>query len=703
MRPMIATALRAIPALLFASACLAQPAAKPTPPAPGGAPVNAPVQASAITTKSLLEELIDRDAIARFPSPAFTAKQFSSYDRASVTPESAEPWFANRDHGQFLRIEKNAGREERVMMDVDGPGAIVRLWSANPDGILRVYLDNKPEPVIEAPMKDVLSGKWKIDPPLSGVYSNGANLYFPIPYATHCKVTSDNGAFYYQINYRTYEKGTAVRSFAAKDLEDLAASISVVQGALSTPPKQAAEPVLLFKGDIAAGASMSKGLPFGPSALNRLWLTVDAEDTEDALRTIVLKMTFDGEETVWCPLSDFFLSGVGFNAFDSWYSAAKGTNQLISRWTMPYRQRATVTLENLGSKPATVTLAHRTAAWNWDERSMHFWSRWRQERPIHTRPMSDFNYVEISGQGVYVGDGLTIFNPVPEWWGEGDEKIYVDGEAFPSHFGTGTEDYYGYAWSSPLKFQHAFHGQTRSDGEALKNTRGYSSVFRTRSLDAIPFTTGLKMDMEIWHWVECDVGYSTPTFFYALPGAKTNRPPLPAEAAKGVLPVPPPPPPFRVEGAVECEQMIVRSAEKAETTPQDMQGFGRNQWSNDGQLWVKGAGPGSAVEIELPAPGTAAQRLTLYATRSWDYGIVKITVNGSAAQGAAGTGLDLYSGQQGVAKPTGPVELGAFEPKDGKYIVRMEITGANPKATAPGAYFGVDCIALTPVAAPPAK
>jgi phage protein U len=45
------------------------------------------------------------------------------------------------------------------------------------------------------------------------------------------------------------------------------------------------------------------------------------------------------------------------------------------------------------------------------------------------------------GRRVYVGDTLTIMNPEEQWWGEGDEKIWVDGEDFPSLFGTGTEDY----------------------------------------------------------------------------------------------------------------------------------------------------------------------------------------------------------------------------------------------------------------------
>ncbi|MCC6425313.1 MAG: DUF2961 domain-containing protein [Phycisphaerales bacterium] len=662
----------------------------------------APPQTSAITTQSLLEELIDRDAIARFPSPAYTCKQFSSYDRASTTISNSETWFANADYNQYLRTEENNGRKEWVMMDVTGPGAIVRIWSANPKGNLRIYLDNKPEPVLEAPMKAILGGTGKIEAPLSGIYSNGCNLYLPIPYASHCKVTSDSGEFYYQINYRTYEEGTAIRSFQADDLEKLSPNISVVQSALTTPPRTANEPVMLYRGDLAPGASVTKKLPPGPSAINRLWLNVRAPNMDDALRNVIVRMGFDGEETVWCPAGDFFCSGVGFNSFDSWYTATKNTDQLISRWTMPYRQSGVVMIENLGTKPVSIELAHRSSNWDWDERSMHFHANWRQQRNIHTQPRTDWNYIEIKGKGVYVGDCLSILNPVPEWWGEGDEKIYVDGEAFPSHFGTGTEDYYGYAWSSPKKFQHAFHGQTRSDGEASNTTRGYSSVFRTRSLDGIPFTSSIKTDMEIWHWVECDASFAASTFFYAIPGATHNRTPEPEEAKIGILPVPPPLPPFKIEGALECEQIVVKAINNATANPQTMDSFGRNKWSNESQLWITAKEPGASIDLEIPAPGNAPHRLTLYATRSWDYAIVKFTINGKPAAGEAGTGLDLFSGQTGVAKPTGAIDLGAFEPVDGKFLLHAQITGANEKAAPPKTYFGLDCIVLSP-ATPPVK
>ncbi len=45
------------------------------------------------------------------------------------------------------------------------------------------------------------------------------------------------------------------------------------------------------------------------------------------------------------------------------------------------------------------------------------------------------------------------------WWGEGDEKFFVDGEMFPSWFGTGSEDYFGFSWGTPGYFSKAYHTQ----------------------------------------------------------------------------------------------------------------------------------------------------------------------------------------------------------------------------------------------------
>lgn len=74
--------------------------------------------------------MTDVKALAERPSPWFKQSQASSYDRKSL--EGGANWFANYDVGQFLRSEVNEGRQEQVLADLSGPGAISRLWSANP-------------------------------------------------------------------------------------------------------------------------------------------------------------------------------------------------------------------------------------------------------------------------------------------------------------------------------------------------------------------------------------------------------------------------------------------------------------------------------------------------------------------------------------------------------------------------------------------
>ncbi len=177
-----------------------------------GAPA---AQPDTISTATLLNDMTDLAGMAEFPTPAYTCKQFSSYDRKAKSP--TQDWFANGDCGQYLRVEERAGRKEFVMMDTDGPGAIVRIWSANPQGTLRVYLDGAAQPVLEAPMSELLGGKYPgLPQPIAGEYSKGWNLYFPIPYARHCKVTSDKGNFYYHVNYRTYPAGTPGRDLSCR-------------------------------------------------------------------------------------------------------------------------------------------------------------------------------------------------------------------------------------------------------------------------------------------------------------------------------------------------------------------------------------------------------------------------------------------------------------------------------------------------------
>jgi hypothetical protein len=167
-----------------------------------------------------------------------------------------------------------------------------------------------------------------------------------------------------------------------------------------------------------------------------------------------------------------------------------------------------------------------TSKWKWDARSMHFGSSWYQNTRINTGLLKDRDgqgefydipYTALNGKGVYVGDGLVLFNCSPAWWGEGDEKIFVDRETFPSHFGTGTEDYYGYAWCRPEAFIHPFIAQPDGSGNLGV---GYTTNWRYRCLDAIPFTEHLQFNMEMWHWGYTTMNHAPITYWYLKPGGE---------------------------------------------------------------------------------------------------------------------------------------------------------------------------------------
>jgi len=750
----------------------------------------------AITVESLLKEMIDRDRIARWPQPEYTCRQASSYDRRSKTPADPNGWFANTDNmdglGADLRWETHQGRREAVMMDVEGPGCVVRFWSGGqvPKGRIRFYLDGADEPAMAAPMQDLMSGKAFVPAPLAIENAGRAiNLYLPVPYAKHCTITYDEAnpgnpnapppGRWFNIEYRTYPAGTNVQTFTMDAFKAADGTLRRVAKELGDAPDPTGGREVSLDQTIEPGKGATIDLPGGPAALRRLTVRLDGipqDEIENALRKTILRATFDGEEAIWCPVGDLFGSGVGLNALSSWYRtiashtvqreyrgkllrlniqglswpADRGvwltiiagrtlgqahyemvvdksagldigdriplgkdtytvvglTDQMTSsagdamafltladaqavqedramtcRWVMPYEKSARLSLLNLSKSDVAVKLSAAVGDWKWDGRSMHFHANWRQERLIHTRPFSDWNYVAITGKGVYLGDTLALFNPVRNWWGEGDEHIWVDGEAFPSHFGTGSEDYYGYAWGNPTVFQGPFCNQPR----AGPGNFGHTTNTRTRSLDAIPFTKSLKADIEVWHWADCKVDYAATTYWYARPGAASNRGPSPEEATAELRQ---PPAPLKIKGAIECESLpVVAKAPGLVAERQDLTPF-PGQWSGTAHLFVRGNKVGDFVEVRFPADKPGPRKLTLHATKSWDYGILRFSVNGTRLE----TEYDTYSK---TPVPTGPIELGVFEPKDGQFLLRVEVVGANPQAKGSKCYFGLDCVVIS--------
>ncbi|WP_139955784.1 glycoside hydrolase family 172 protein [Flavicella sediminum] len=511
-----------------------------------------------ITIESLLKEMVNRDAVARFPTTNFRLKQESSYNRVSKTPEESKAWYNNHDYNSnekdhnFIRTEEKNGVKEWVLMDHVGPGVVVRTWMPflkpdrpDTDIQIKIYLDGSTEPVLEGNMLGLLDGTGLIPFPLAHQSLRSAVSFFPIPYAKSCKITTTAMPFFYQFTYRAYDAYTPIKTFT-KEGFNKAISLTKEVGELLLAPKNTEKgEALVCSATLKPNKEKSVKLPKGNAAVRELSLKLDDYTNAELTRTVVLKMEFDGEPTVWCPIGDFFGSGIGLHPFEGWYRTVSEDGTMTCRWVMPYQKSGKISVLNLSATSVNINLKAVIGTWKWDSESMYFNAAWKGQYPVATRPFSDWNYITLKGRGVYVGDALTVMNPVAKWWGEGDERIYVDGEDFPSIFGTGTEDYYAYSWGGKSTdfYEHPFHAQPRSfvynklnrKTTKEKSTLGYSTETRTRALDGMPFSSSLKLDMEIWSWTDCEMGYGVGMYWYGDKQTTSNRVPN----KKEVINVPP--------------------------------------------------------------------------------------------------------------------------------------------------------------------
>lgn len=646
-----------------------------------------------VSFETLVRELTDLERLTRFPNPEYSTRQFSSYDQRSKNPNvpTDEDWFANGDRGQHLRVEERNGQQEWVLMDAEGPGAIVRFWSANPGdaGVVRIYLDNRKDPIVEMPLTDLLGGAaMPFVAPISGERSRGWNSYLPIPYAKHCKVTTSKRDFYYQINYRTYSKGAKVQTYKGRLTKKQEELVQAAANDLAKPGESA--PLELWPQqpyELNLGPGRSGGMTIElemPSALRRFTAKVEAEDLEKALRGCVLSMTFDGHGApeVIVPLGDFFGTAPGPNSYQSLPSGVDEDGTMYAHWVMPFQKSAVIQFTNTTDSAIAISGEVRADHYKWDDRSMYFHAGWRVENPIPTRPRQDWTFLDARGRGVFVGDMLHVTNHVKDWWGEGDEKIYVDGEAFPSHFGTGSEDYFGYAWCCPEVFTHAYHNQPRCDGPG---NYGQTCVSRFHVIDNIPFTQSFKFDMEVWHWAETDVAMAATSYWYAFPGGdNAYRPFAPDDLT--IVAARPLPPPRRVEGALEGEDLKVLEKSGGIAERQDSI---VDKWSSGAHLWWRDARPGDVLALAIPVESAGTYELRAAFTKAIDYGIVDITLNGKPAASA----LDLFN--RGVIV-TEEQSLGTFELTKDENILRVVIAGTNPEAD-PRHMFGLDYVRLVAV------
>ncbi len=367
----------------------------------------------------------------------------------------------------------------------------------------------------------------------------------------------DQPPFYHIINYRAYEPGTEVQSFTWTDPEAQVVALETAAEAVATfrgwsENSRENQESLRVKGTPEADKPLELKLGIGPAVAASFGLVFGGDPFKaqpELWRNLVLEMQFDDERTVWCPLGDFFSSPNRVNKFRTSRRgvAGSGAYLMVSGWPMPFLKSGFIRIHNLGEHAAEIVLVASVKPWEWDENSMHFHTSWRPDEIHQGDRFEDWNFITIEGRGVLVEDTWTVLAQRPGWWGEGDEKIYVDlpvDATFPTHFGTGTEDYYGWAGGRvPTRedlFSHPFLANISVGSTEADNPRGFNICNRVRGLDAIPFRERLVFDMELSPGTDQRntwdlLGYSSVVYWYAVPGATSNRPPQPEAALRPLM------------------------------------------------------------------------------------------------------------------------------------------------------------------------
>jgi len=316
--------------------------------------------------------------------------------------------------------------------------------------------------------------------------------------------------------------------------------------------------------DIPAGATATIADLRGPGVIRHIWCTswvaqADGAPEKHHLRKLVLRMYWDGESapSVEAPLGDFFGMGHGmtrnFVAGPLAMSPEDG-RALNCFFPMPFASNARVTIENGCSNPAAFYFyvdyeecrlprserARFHAQWRreqntagWAPREPGLLDREKANVPAHpswypaawltTNTTGADNYVilEARGRGKYVGCNLNIDvfeRQANDWYGEGDDMIFIDGEPWPpSLHGTGTEDYFNTAFCPTQPYCSPWHGLTLYSGnDAGFKWGGKNSLYRFHINDPISFRSSIRVTIEHGHANKLSNDYSSTAYWYQI-------------------------------------------------------------------------------------------------------------------------------------------------------------------------------------------
>ena len=236
--------------------------------------------------------------------------------------------------------------------------------------------------------------------------------------------------------------------------------------------------------------------------VRRIWIGIN-DMSARMLRGLRLDFYWDGANrpAVSAPLGDFFGTGLGRMApFQSALFASPEGRSFNCYAPMPFRSgmRIVVTNESGVDLPWFYYTVEYTLGDAHGDDVLYFHACFRRESP--TSLQKDYEILpKVRGAGRYVGTNLgVIVNKglySTTWWGEGEVKIYLDGDTdWPTLCGTGTEDYIGTAWGQG-QFSQLYQGCHVADSEKMQYC-----FYRYHILEPIYFRHDVRVTIQQLGW-----------------------------------------------------------------------------------------------------------------------------------------------------------------------------------------------------------
>ena len=235
----------------------------------------------------------------------------------------------------------------------------------------------------------------------------------------------------------------------------------------------------------------------GAGSIERMWFTHTGRRDPAMLRALRLDMNWDGasEPAVSVPFGDFFGAILGRpKAFENELFSNPEGRSFNCYIPMPFRTGAKVTISNDSTQDLEKLFFDidflRTEHPSDD--ALYFHAVWTRNPKTALR--QDFAILpEVKGSGRFLGAHVGVIGgkDYVGWWGEGEVKMYFDGDRdFATIVGTGTEDYIGTGWGQGV-YANRFQGCLVADA-----TNRQYTFYRYHVPDPIYFDASIRVTLQ---------------------------------------------------------------------------------------------------------------------------------------------------------------------------------------------------------------